>query len=134
MPKEAEAVHLANPNVLVILSGMSSDTDLSFLQNRQVKLTFTIKLVFEVHRYGFTDANIWKYYNPNQACAVVVGIIMISAGFLLEQGYPLFFSEFGMDLRGNDGFLNQYMNCFFALAAELDFDWNIWTLGGKLLY
>ncbi|XP_030956814.1 glycosyl hydrolase 5 family protein-like [Quercus lobata] len=131
MPKAAEAVHLANPNVLVILSGMSSDTDLSFLQNRPVKLTFTRKLVFEVHRYGFTDANIWKYYNPNQACAVVVGIIMRSAGFLLEQGYPLFFSEFGMDLRGNDGLLNQFMNCFFALAADLDFDWNLWTLGGS---
>ncbi|KAK4549311.1 hypothetical protein RGQ29_032755 [Quercus rubra] len=109
---------LSNPNVLVILSGMSYDTDLSFLQNRPVKLTFTRKLVFEVHRYGFTDANIWKYYNPNQACAVV-------------QGYPLFFSEFGMDLRGNDGLLNQYMNCFFALAADLDFDWNLWTLGGS---
>ncbi len=131
MPKGAEAVHSANPNVLVILSGLNYDTDLSFLQNRTVKLTFTGKLVFEVHRYGFTDGDTWKYRNANEACAKVQDTIMRVAGFLLEQGWPLFVSEFGMDLRGNDVLLNRYMNCFFALAAELDFDWNIWTLGGN---
>ncbi|KAK7839370.1 hypothetical protein CFP56_018090 [Quercus suber] len=122
MPNGAEAVHIANPNVLVILSGLSYDRDLSFLQNQSVNLTFTRKLVFEVHRYGFTDAKIWEYSNANQACVNVVDIFMRSAGFLLEQGWPLFFSEFGMDLRGTNEQLNRYMNCFFALAAELDFD------------
>ena len=77
------------------------------------------------------DSQIWEYSNANQACGNVVDIFMRSAGFLLEQGWPLFFSEFGMDLRGTNEQLNRYMNCFFALAAELGFDWNIWTLGGS---
>ena len=54
----AEAVHIANPKVLVILSWLSYDTDLSFHRNQSVNLTFTRKLVFEVHRYGVTDMGI----------------------------------------------------------------------------
>jgi hypothetical protein len=131
MQKGAEAVHTANPDILVILSGLSYDTNLSFLRNRPLSLTFTGKLVFEAHRYGFTDDSTWKNGNANEACGIVMDIIMRSAGFLLEQGLPLFFSEFGMDLRGNNTLLNRYMNCFLAMAADLDFDWALWTLGGS---
>jgi hypothetical protein len=59
----------------------------------------------------------------------VIEIIKGSAGFLLDQGYPLFFSEFGFDLRDDGIVLDHFINCFLLLAAELDFDWNIWTLG-----
>ncbi|XP_059448218.1 glycosyl hydrolase 5 family protein-like [Corylus avellana] len=131
MQKGAEAVHTANPDVLVILSGLSYDTNLSFLRNQPLNLTFTGKLVFEAHRYGFTDDSTWKNRNANEACGIVMDIIMRSAGFLLEQELPLFFSEFGMDLRGNNTLLNRYMNCFLAMAADLDFDWALWTLGGS---
>jgi hypothetical protein len=131
MQKGAEAVHSANPDVLVILSGLSYDTNLSFLRSQPVNLTFNGKLVFEAHRYGFTDDKTWKNGNANEACGIVLDIIMRSAGFVLEQGWPLFFSEFGMDLRGDNRLLNRYMNCFLALAADLDLDWALWTLGGS---
>ncbi|KAG5033061.1 hypothetical protein JHK82_016616 [Glycine max] len=65
MVKGAEAVHAANPDVLVILSGLNFDTSLSFIQDRPVSLTFKGKLVFEVNRYGFTDAELdldWAYW------------------------------------------------------------------------
>ena len=52
MQKRAEAVHSENPDVLVILSGLNYDTTLWFLQNQPVNLTFTGKLVFEVHSQG----------------------------------------------------------------------------------
>ncbi|KAL6650910.1 hypothetical protein ACP70R_009835 [Stipagrostis hirtigluma subsp. patula] len=45
----AEAVHAANPDILVILSGLDYDKTLSFLLWRKVKLSFTGKLVFEQH-------------------------------------------------------------------------------------
>lgn len=131
MQRGAEAVHSANPDVLVILSGLNYDTDLSFLGNKSLSLSFTGKLVLEAHRYGFTDTNTWKDNSANQACADVVGMFKKAAGFLLDQGYPLFVSEFGTDLRGGNVLLNRFMNCFLAMAADLDFEWNLWTLGGS---
>nr|POE76007.1 endoglucanase e1 [Quercus suber] len=131
MQKGAEAVHSANPDVLVILSGLSYDKDLSFLRNQQVNLTFTGKLVFEMHWYGFSDGQAWLSGNPNQVCGRVVDNMMRLSGFLLDQGWPLLVSEFGMDLRGTNVNDNRYINCFLATVAELDLDWALWTLVGS---
>ncbi|KAG0461109.1 hypothetical protein HPP92_021406 [Vanilla planifolia] len=60
MQMGAEAVHLVNPNVLVILSGLDYDKVLTFLSVKQVELTFEGKLVFELHWYGFSDGGDWK--------------------------------------------------------------------------
>ncbi|GMP82591.1 hypothetical protein CsSME_00036830 [Camellia sinensis var. sinensis] len=131
MQKGAEVVHAINPDVLIILSGLSFDKDLSFLLNRPMNLTFTGKLVFEVHWYGFSDGSAWKTGNPNQVCGQVVDQMMRKAGFVLDQGYPLFMSEFGVDLRGTNDNDNRYLNCFLGVAAELDLDWALWTLAGS---
>ncbi|XP_065873829.1 glycosyl hydrolase 5 family protein-like [Euphorbia lathyris] len=131
MEKGAEAVHSANPDVLVILSGLNYDKDLSFLQTRQVNLTFTQKVVFEVHWYAFTDGQAWRNGNPNQICGKVVNNMMRISGFLLEQGWPLFMSEFGVDLRGSNVNDNRYLGCILGVAAELDLDWALWTLVGS---
>ncbi|XP_041015609.1 glycosyl hydrolase 5 family protein-like [Juglans microcarpa x Juglans regia] len=131
MQKGAEAVHAANPDVLVILSGLNYGKDLSFLHNQPVDLTFTGKLVYETHWYGFSDGMAWESGNPNQVCGRVVDNMMRLSGFLLEQGWPLFLSEFGIDLRGTSVNDNRYMNCFSGVAAELDLDWALWTLAGS---
>ncbi|XP_042502942.1 glycosyl hydrolase 5 family protein-like [Macadamia integrifolia] len=127
----AEAVHKANPDVLVILSGLSYDRDFSFLIKRPVKLTFTGKLVFEVHWYAFSDGDIWEKGNPNQVCKRVVVSLMKKVGFLLKQGWPLFLSEFGVDQRGTNVNDNRYLNCFFGVAVEWDWDWALWTFVGS---
>ncbi|XP_017971424.1 PREDICTED: uncharacterized protein LOC18609612 [Theobroma cacao] len=131
MQKGAEAVHSANPDVLVILSGLNYDKDLSFIRNRPANLTFTGKLVFEVHWYGFTDGQTWVTGNPNQVCGRVANDMMRTSGFLVDQGYPLFVSEFGVDQRGTNVNDNRYLNCFLGVAAELDLDWALWTLVGS---
>ncbi|WJZ80693.1 hypothetical protein VitviT2T_000592 [Vitis vinifera] len=131
MQKGAEAVHSANPDVLVIVSGLSYDTDLSFVLKQELELTFTGKLVFEMHWYGFTDGSAWETGSPNQVCGRVVESVMRRGGVLLEKGWPLFVSEFGVDQRGTNVNDNRYLNCFFGLAAELDFDWALWTLVGS---
>ncbi|KAK4264971.1 hypothetical protein QN277_026082 [Acacia crassicarpa] len=131
MTKGAEAVHAANKDVLVILSGLNFDKDLSFLQNRSVKLTFERKLVFEVHWYAFTDGQAWLHGNPNQVCGQVSRNVMRQAGYLVERGWPLFVSEFGVDLRGTNENDNRYLSCFLGLAAEYDLDWALWTLVGS---
>ncbi|RZB91924.1 Glycosyl hydrolase 5 family protein [Glycine soja] len=134
MVKGAEAVHAANPDVLVILSGLNFDTSLSFIRDRPVSLTFKGKLVFEVHRYGFTDGGAWADGNPNQVYGKVTADIKQTSTFLVDQGWPLFVSEFGGDLRGTNVNGNRYLNCFLALVAELDLDWAYWTLVGSYYF
>ncbi|XWS22719.1 hypothetical protein CRYUN_Cryun29cG0060500 [Craigia yunnanensis] len=131
MQEGAEAVHSVNPDVLVMLSGLTFDTDLSFIQNRPANLTFSGKLVYEVHWYSFSDGEAWVTGNPNQVCGRVANDMMRKSGFLVDQGYPLFVSEFGVDQRGIDVKDNRYLNCFLGVAAELDLDWALWTLDGS---
>ncbi|KAG1370045.1 glycosyl hydrolase 5 family protein [Cocos nucifera] len=131
MQRGAEAVHAANPNLLIILSGLDYDKDLSFLSESQVKLTFTDKVVFELHWYGFSDGGDWENGNPNEVCGSVVDNMMKKGGFLLEQGWPLFLSEFGVDQSGRNMADNRFLSCFLSVAAELDLDWALWALQGS---
>lgn len=131
MQKGAEAVHAANPNILVILSGLKFDRDLSFLANQPVKLSFSNKLVFEFHWYGFSSGEAWASGSPNQVCGQALSETKRTAGFLLDQGYPLFISEFGLDMRGTNVNDNRYLNCFMGWAADLDVDWALWALTGS---
>ncbi|XP_004504189.1 glycosyl hydrolase 5 family protein-like [Cicer arietinum] len=131
MVQGAEAVHAANPNVLVILSGLNFDTDLSFIRNRAVSLTFNEKLVYEAHHYGFTDGRDWVSKNPNEVCGKVTRYMKKLSGYLVDQGWPLIMSEFGGDLRGTNVNDNRFLNCFIAYAADQDLDWALWTLAGS---
>ncbi|KAL6547428.1 hypothetical protein OROMI_023149 [Orobanche minor] len=131
MQKGAEAVHAANPNVLVILSGLQFSSDLSFLRNKPINLSFSNKLVFELHWFAFADGQAWQAGNLNQVCAQKVSDIKNKAGFLLDQGHPLFLSEFGFDMRGINVNDNRFVNCLMGWAAELDIDWGWWALAGS---
>ncbi|KAM7269010.1 hypothetical protein ACFE04_024507 [Oxalis oulophora] len=131
MQRGAEVVHSINPNILVILSGLSFDLDLSFISKRPLNLTFTKKIVFEAHWYGFSDGSAWVSGNPNEVCGRVADKMMRNSGFLLKQGYPLFISEFGGDQRGTNVNDNRYLNCFLGVAAEHDLDWALWALQGS---
>ncbi|KAJ4756370.1 Cellulase (glycosyl hydrolase family 5) protein [Rhynchospora pubera] len=131
MQRGAEAVHAANPDVLVILSGLSFDNDLSFLSRKQVNLSYTGKHVFELHWYGFSDGQAWRTGNQNQVCGRVVSNVMRKAGFLLDQGWPLFLSEWGLDFRGTNENDNRYFGCVLGALAEMDLDWALWGLQGS---
>uniref|UniRef100_A0A0D9W6A6 Glycoside hydrolase family 5 domain-containing protein n=1 Tax=Leersia perrieri TaxID=77586 RepID=A0A0D9W6A6_9ORYZ len=131
MQRGAEAVHAANPGVVVILSGLSFDNDLAFLNSRPVNLTFAGKLAFEVHWYGFSDGQAWRTGNPNEVCARVAASVSRRALYLLDKGWPVFLSEFGVDNRGGNVNDNRYYGCVAAVAADLDLDWALWTLQGS---
>ncbi|KAG6492907.1 hypothetical protein ZIOFF_047878 [Zingiber officinale] len=129
----AEAVHAANGDVLVILSGLKFDSDLSFLVDREVNISFPFanKLVFEFHWYGFNDDSEWANGNANDVCGRIVRRIIMQAGFLLERNFPLILSEFGLDLRGTNTNENRYFSCALAYAAANDMDWAFWALPGS---
>ncbi|KAM7265999.1 hypothetical protein ACFE04_003682 [Oxalis oulophora] len=131
MQRGAEAIHEVNPNLLVIFSGFNFDKTLKFLHDRWLNLSFTGKLVFEVHHYGFTDGQKWTTNNPNQMCAKTINEMKWDTLFLLDKGYPLFMSEFGAVQSGSNVNDNRFMNCYIGLLAELDIDWALWTLYGS---
>ncbi|KAG8082390.1 hypothetical protein GUJ93_ZPchr0014g46641 [Zizania palustris] len=131
MQRGAEAVHAANSRVVVILSGLSFDNDLAFLNSRQVSVSFAGKVAFEVHWYGFSNGQEWRAGNANQVCARIAASVARRALYLLDQGWPVFLSEFGVDNRGGNVNDNRYYGCVAAVAADLDLDWALWTLQGS---
>ncbi|CAD6260505.1 unnamed protein product [Miscanthus lutarioriparius] len=128
MQRGAEAVHAANPRVLVILSGLQFDNDLAFLNSRPVNLSFTGKVAFEVHWYSFSNSPEWSSSNANQACARITTGITRRAFYLLDKGWPVILGEFGVDNRGVNTNDNRYYGCAAATAADLDLDWALWAL------
>ncbi|KAK8449020.1 hypothetical protein SEVIR_7G149000v4 [Setaria viridis] len=127
----AEAVHGANPRVLVILSGLSFDNDLAFINSRPVNLSFSGKAAFEVHWYSFSNSQEWGSGNANQACARITAGVARRALYLLDKGWPVILSEFGVDNRGGNTNDNRYYGCAAAAAADLDMDWALWALQGS---
>ncbi|KAL2903447.1 Glycosyl hydrolase 5 family protein [Bienertia sinuspersici] len=131
MQRAAKSVHEANPNVVVILSGLSFDTDLTFLKQQPVSLNFTQKLAFEVHRYSFSGGKEWETLNANEICGIMTNTLMNASGFLVDQGFPLFVGEWGLNLNSTSESDKRFLNCFLAWLVEHDLDWALWTLAGS---
>ncbi|KAF2274256.1 cellulase family protein [Westerdykella ornata] len=138
----AQAVHGANPDLLIVVGGALSSTDATFLRSRPLDRSgFADKLVWEWHQYVFSPPwiasarNCWAWRN------IVVGAF---TGFLLEQekAYtgPLWLSEFGTQLSGGPAEQNgigankedyDYLKCIVEYAQGNDGDWALWALQGS---
>ncbi|KIY63779.1 glycoside hydrolase family 5 protein [Cylindrobasidium torrendii FP15055 ss-10] len=130
-------VHAANPDVLVIIGGTQSATDLAFIRTGR-NLDYSAwadKHVWEMHAYSFTVT----FPNPTNSCDVLKGEYGLFDGFLLTQDKdytaPLFVSEFGVGLVGgpNDGISdgdNSYFECISSWMQSNDADWALWALQG----
>eukprot|EP00249_Psilotum_nudum_P037202 c989_g1_i2 orf=284-1903(-) len=131
----AETIHDANPNVLIIHSGLNFDSDLSFLRSRQLNPSFKNKVVYEMHWYAFTNGNAFGSGNLNQVCESITSSVVNKAAYLVMPNTsfsgPLFVSEFGIDETGANRNDNRYISCIFALIARWDMDWAYWTLQGS---
>ncbi|XP_057816701.2 glycosyl hydrolase 5 family protein [Cryptomeria japonica] len=136
MQRGAATVHEANPNVLVVLSGLHFDTILSFLPVLPVTLPFKEKIVYEGHWYSFGVP--WHDGLPNDICLNETSRFKDNIGFLTSSingtAAPLFVSEFGIDQRYVNDNDNRYLNCILAFLAEEDVDWALWTMGGSYYY
>ncbi|KAL9679987.1 hypothetical protein QQ045_017858 [Rhodiola kirilowii] len=135
MQEGAKTISNANPDLLVIASGLSYDSTLGFLRNSSLRIDLADKLVYEVHRYSFTAGGRqnWLVHPLNQVCGNVKNQFEDQAGFLLNSSnpVPLFVSEFGVDQRGVNQADNRFLSCFLSLIAEKDLDWALWALQGS---
>ncbi|KAK2973770.1 hypothetical protein RJ640_018978 [Escallonia rubra] len=133
--KGALTIHHANPNLLVLVSGLAYDTDFTFLKTKPLGLKLDKKLVYEAHRYSFTDSqsDLWLNQSVNQVCDMVITEVKNKTGFLAtgSNPAPLFVSEFGVNQMGVNQADNLFLGCFLAYLAELDLDWALWALQGS---
>lgn len=137
--KGGRTIHSINPNLLVIVSGLEFDTDLSFLKQKPLKLKLPNKVVFEAHWYSFssiTGGVEWTEQPLNQICHNRTEWFESGAAFVGtgSNPAPFFLSEFGIDLRGVNPRDNRFFGCFLAFVAQRDLDWALWTLQGSYYY
>lgn len=137
MQQGGAAIHHQNPNILVIFSGLSFDTNLGFLKSQPITNNLDNKLVFESHWYSFGQPYDNWIHQTNEYCANVTKLFMDQSGFLLLHGnenrFPVFLSEFGLDQRGGNEMENRYFVCLLATVAEIDIDWGLWQLPGSYM-
>ncbi|KAH6804333.1 hypothetical protein C2S51_032580 [Perilla frutescens var. frutescens] len=137
MQDGANIIHRENPDFLVIVSGLSFDTNLGFLKSKPLAVNIGNKLVYEAHWYTFgIPAQKWVA-QTNNLCALITKRARDNYLFLTElagnNSFPLFLSEFGVNLRGVNEADNRYIGCLLAAVAETDIDWAYWTLQGSYI-
>ncbi|XP_051151165.1 glycosyl hydrolase 5 family protein-like [Andrographis paniculata] len=135
MQQGAEAVHKENPDFLVIVSGLSFDTNLRFLKDTPFRANVDNKLVFEAHWYAFGSAADQWVTRANYMCGNAIQNVQNNFLFLTtgNSPFPLFLSEFGIDQRGSNQADNGYITCLLATAAEADIDWALWAFQGSYI-
>lgn len=133
--KGARTIHKTNSNVLVVVSGLNTDLDLSFLKNKPLTLKLDNKLVYEAHRYAFSNGerDRWLHQPLNQVCDSITGEINNRSTFLIRgpNPAPLFITEFGINMDGTNQADNNFFSCFLIYLAENDLDWNFWGVQGS---
>ncbi|XP_047306706.1 glycosyl hydrolase 5 family protein-like [Impatiens glandulifera] len=133
MQQGANAIHYVNPDMLIIVSGLQYNSNLEFLKGRPFGANVDKKLVFEAHWYPFGESQESWLNKTNEFCGSKIGLFFSKSGFLLDNGIPLFLSEFGTDQRGGDEMGNRYLNCLISVLAEKDLDWGWWALQGSYM-
>ncbi|KAL8196259.1 hypothetical protein R6Q57_025259 [Mikania cordata] len=133
MQQGATAIHHENPDILVIFSGLSYDTNLGFLKCQPLTISLDNKLVYESHWYSFGQPSGDWILQTNEYCSNVTKWFMDNSGFLLRNRFPMFLSEFGLDQRGENEMENRYFVCLLATVAEMDIDWALWQLPGSFM-
>nr|XP_043630462.1 glycosyl hydrolase 5 family protein-like [Erigeron canadensis] len=129
-------IHRENPDILVIISGLSFDNNLGFLKDQPLTINLDNKLVFESHWYPFGQPDDNWIFQTNEYCANATKWFMDNSGFLFQTDQnpvPLFLSEFGLDQRGVNEAQNRYFHCLLMTVAENDIDWALWQLPGSYM-
>ncbi|KAK6137360.1 hypothetical protein DH2020_028895 [Rehmannia glutinosa] len=118
MQEGATTIHKESPDFLVIISGLSYDTNLGFLRTKPLPLNLNNKLVYEAHWYTFgISADRWTA-QTNNLCAVVAekdidwALWTFQGSYMLRQGTVNLEEFFGVmdvnwDRPRNPGYLDR---------------------------
>lgn len=135
MKKGAEVVSAANPDLLIIMSGYLSATDLSKeIKNplpAQLSPKIQARFAYEGHHYRWLAIDQFLAGTKTSACLnnkkeLFNRLYQPSLG----QSYPFIMSEWGTDLASGPDSLKSdpWFNCFYADLVQLDLDNSYWVL------
>ncbi|KAI1505156.1 glycoside hydrolase superfamily [Biscogniauxia marginata] len=136
----SDAIHSANSEVLIFLSGLDSDKDLSAvvqgsdLEPGSGKFSkddfdgYANKLVLELHAYD-------NIFGAGPSDCSVVEDELYDAGFeaLSDDAtnqFPVVLTEFGIEQNGTAA-QDPYVSCLLDYVSSQNAGWMIWQLGGS---
>ncbi|OTB00591.1 glycoside hydrolase family 5 protein [Hypoxylon sp. CI-4A] len=136
----SDAIHKANEDVLIFLSGLSSDQDLSPVVNgtalapgsatfnRDDFSGYADKLVLELHSYD-------NIFGPGPSNCTQVEEELYNAGFKAlgdeaENKFPVVLTEFGIQ-QNDTASQDPYISCLLDYVPTQNAGWMIWSLGGS---
>ncbi|KAI1180430.1 glycoside hydrolase family 5 protein [Nemania sp. FL0916] len=138
LTQAATRVHQANPDILILMGGTQSSTDLTHIRTeKNIDWSgWAGKHVWEWHAYSFTVT----FALASGNCDLLKQAYGLFDGFVLTQGEsytaPLILSEFGFGQAGgpNQGLSdddNAYFQCIRDYVVDNDSEWAIWALQGS---
>lgn len=130
-----KAISAVNPRLLIVVSGLHYDLDLSFIRfapiQNLVSPTIQNKIVYEAHWYS------WSNYGSSTECDKMKAGIHDAWGYILETNHsftaPVWLTEFGTDVdhfTGNDTFID-CVKSFFQTSLTQTMSWSYWVLAGS---
>jgi hypothetical protein len=130
-----EAISAVNPRLLIVVSGLHYDTDLTFIRSKSIQelvpQSIQNKIVYEGHWYS------WSGYGPQGDCDKTKAGIQNAWGFILEANHsytaPLWLTEFGTDVdhfTGDDKFID-CVKSFLQTPLTNTMSWSYWVLAGS---
>ena len=130
-----EAINLINPDLLIVVSGLSYDLDLSFIQYLSIQELLPpfirSKIVYEAHWYS------WSNYGHSTECDPMKAGIEEAWGYILRlnQTYttPMWLSEFGTNVdqfKGDDPFID-CVRSLLQTSPTSTMSWSYWVLAGS---
>ncbi|KAJ8764808.1 hypothetical protein K2173_010273 [Erythroxylum novogranatense] len=131
----AKQVHRANPDILVIIAGLSYAQDFTFLKKKPMKLDIDNKLVLESHWYPWSWGHnkYWRQQDMNKICPQLTQFYIDQCAFVNtgDNAVPLFLGEFGLKQSEEvPSDHDHWFSCILAFAADIDVDWGFWALQG----
>ncbi|KAI2627818.1 glycoside hydrolase [Hypoxylon sp. NC1633] len=135
-----EAIHTANADTLIFLSGLTSDQDLSpvvngtdltpgsAVFNRDDFSGYANKLVLELHAYD-------NIIGPGPSNCTAVQKNLFDAGFKAltddaKNQFPIVLTEFGLQQNATAA-QDPYIACLLDYISSRNAGWMIWQLGGS---
>jgi hypothetical protein len=128
-----EAISAVNARILIVVSGLNYDTDLTFIRSKSIQdlvpQSIQNKIVYEGHWYS------WTGYGPSDNCTKMKEGIQNAWGFILESNHsytaPVWLTEFGTNVdmfTGDDQFID-CVKSFLQRPLTKTMSWSYWVLG-----
>ncbi|CAF1494396.1 unnamed protein product [Adineta steineri] len=131
-----EAIMVVNPQLLIVVSGLNYDLDLSFIRNSPIQnllpQSIRNKIVYEGHWYS------WSNYDQSTECSKMQAGVQQAWGYLLEENQPyttpVWLTEFGTNVdqfSGTDLYINCVRDYVLHSSPTTHISWAYWVLGGS---